>query len=88
MDGFKRDYDAAIVVTNDSDLAEPIRMVKTEFQVPVLVLHPLRPGRSRSVQLRKAASFSVPIATEWLASAQFPSTMEDAHGIIQRPPDW
>lgn len=31
LDGFRGDYDTAVVISNDSDLAEPIRMVQSEL---------------------------------------------------------
>ena len=31
LDAFDDDYDAAIVVSNDSDLVEPIRVVQSRF---------------------------------------------------------
>ena len=34
------DYEAAVVVSNDSDLAEPIRLVRQKFGKKVLVMHP------------------------------------------------
>jgi hypothetical protein len=33
IDAFRHDSDIAVVVSNDSDLCEPIRIVKDEFQV-------------------------------------------------------
>lgn len=88
MDGCRKDYEAAIVVTNDSDLAEPVRMVRGQFHLPITVLHPLRSGRPRSVQLRKAATASLPIDPAWLAAAQFPPTLTDATGTIHKPASW
>jgi len=63
MDGFLGRYEAAIVVTGDSDLVTPIRMVREHLQRPVGVLNPqrlsgpeCRPVR-RSAGLQQAASF-------------------------------
>jgi uncharacterized LabA/DUF88 family protein len=39
-DAFRNDCDQLIVVTNDSDLAEPIRIVNKELRIPVAVLNP------------------------------------------------
>jgi len=30
MDGFKREYEMAVVISNDSDLVEPIKLVTSE----------------------------------------------------------
>jgi uncharacterized LabA/DUF88 family protein len=39
-DAFRNDCDQLIVITNDSDLAEPIRIINTELKRRVLVLNP------------------------------------------------
>jgi uncharacterized LabA/DUF88 family protein len=40
VDAFRRDCDQLVVITNDSDLAEPIRIINKELGVPVGVLNP------------------------------------------------
>ena len=44
VDAFDDDYEMAVVVTNDSDLAEPIRLVRQKFRKKVLVLTSVRAG--------------------------------------------
>jgi uncharacterized LabA/DUF88 family protein len=39
-DGYKQDYEVAVVITNDSDLLEPIRIVRHELGLPVGILNP------------------------------------------------
>ena len=56
-DGFRGDYDQAILISNDSDLVEPIRLVRSEIQRPVGVLSPHRPSGKPSFHLRRVASF-------------------------------
>ena len=40
VDAFTGDFDQAIVVSNDSDLCEPIRIVRDDFGLPVHVVNP------------------------------------------------
>ena len=40
MDGFQDRYDAAVVVSADTDLAEPVRMVRSVMRKRVIVLSP------------------------------------------------
>jgi NYN domain len=40
VDAFRNDCDQLVVITNDSDLAEPIRIINSELNLPVLVLNP------------------------------------------------
>ena len=52
LDGFRHNYEAAIVVSNDSDLVEPIRMVRSELNLPVGVLNPQHDGHKVARVLR------------------------------------
>ena len=40
LDGFRNDYELAVVVSNDSDLLMPIQVVTQEFGKPVGLLNP------------------------------------------------
>ena len=85
MDGFRGDFDIGVVVSNDSDLLEPIRIVKTEIGKPVGILNP---HRKPSVELRKEAKFMKPIRAGLLAACQFPALMQDASGTFKKPSSW
>ena len=94
IDAFDRAFDAAVVITNDSDLAEPIRQVRRRFGCRVMILHSCsRPGRGPSIDLRKAIGLrggSTPLVVQeaHLAASQFPPTMTDAHGTFHKPAAW
>lgn len=94
LDVFRGACAKAVVITNDSDLCEPIRIATQEFNVPVTVLHPMRPGRNGqparrpSNALKNVASHSKAIQTASLAAAQFPPTLTDQHGTITKPAAW
>lgn len=85
-DGHKRRYEAAILVSNDSDLVEPVKIVRSELKIPVGVLNPI-PNKP-SHELRKYATFVKPIRKGVLAASQFPPTMQDAVGTFHKPPTW
>ena len=42
LDAFQNDCEASIVISNDSDLATPIRLCRKELKHKIVVLHPLR----------------------------------------------
>jgi uncharacterized LabA/DUF88 family protein len=95
LDGFRDNYECAIVVSGDSDLVTPIRMVRDELKKPVGVLNPqrlsgpsCRPPR-KNAGLQQAASFYQNGVT-WaqLLAAQFPTPMTDANGTFHKPPTW
>lgn len=95
LDGFRGNYDCAIVMSGDSDLVTPIRMVRDELKKPVGILNPqrlsgpnCRPPR-KNAGLQQAASFYQNGVT-WaqLLAAQFPPTMTDGAGAFHKPPTW
>ncbi len=88
VDAFDNDYEAAVVISNDSDLAEPVRLVRQKFKKKVLVLHPCGPGSKPSFELRKIATKSLIVDPSLLPACQFPATFTDAIGTIHKPPRW
>jgi hypothetical protein len=99
LDGALGDYEMAVVVSNDSDLAYPIHVVRRVLKLRVAVLAPIfnpdprnlpknvRP-RTPSVELRTTANYF------WLAdpadmqACQLPLGLSDADGPIVKPPSW
>jgi hypothetical protein len=88
LDAFNDDYEAAVVVSNDSDLMEPIRIARYELNKNVLVLFPCLPGRHGSNNLKKVASLHANVDQAILAASQFPVQFADAHGMIHKPATW
>jgi len=84
-DAFKRHFELAVLITNDSDLVQPVRMVTTELGLPVGVLNP---HRHHSRQLNQYATFMKRIRQADLIASQFPATMTDAQGTFHKPKDW
>ena len=74
-----------MIVSNDSDLAEPIRLVRQKFKKQVLVLHTCRPGRNPIIELRKVATNSMLVDPLLLPSCLLPATLTDANGTIHKP---
>lgn len=76
----------AIVISNDSDLAEPVRLVAGRG-VPVGIVNPHRGPTSR--HLRKAATFEIPFHPNVVAKCQLPNTVRDSKGReVHRPREW
>lgn len=88
MDAFDKDCEASIVISNDSDLEEPIRLVRQRFKIRVVSLVPCRGKRRPSVQLQKASSYTKIITETALAASQFPTTLTDANGTVTKPATW
>ena len=84
-DGFRGDYEVAVVVSTDSDLALPMRLVRRQLQLPVGLL---KPGERYANELVRAATFWKPIREGVLAASQLPSQLTDEHGTITKPSAW
>ena len=85
-DGIKEEYDTAIVVSNDSDLAEPIRIVKNELRKRIVILNPHR--ERPSAELHKIADQFIDIRAKHLAGSQFPVRLRDGRGEFEKPSAW
>jgi uncharacterized LabA/DUF88 family protein len=79
-------YEVAVVLSNDSDLVEPIKIVRQELKLPVIVLNPIPAHPSH--ELRKNASFMKPIRKKVIAVSQFPEQLIDGKGKFRKPPTW
>ena len=91
-DAFRNDCEQLVVVTNDSDLAEPVRIINKELRIPVGVFNPqtddtairrsrisgkpLRPARP-SIELKKVAKFNRNITSEGSGSHMARSQFPD-----------
>lgn len=98
VDGFQGAYDMAIVISNDSDLAYPVSVVRKALKRQIGVIAPilepdtrLLPPKFRarvlSRELSRAASFVWTVNPAHLAAAQLPASLQDATGIIRKPGD-
>ena len=83
-DAWKGLFDAAVVISNDTDLVTPIRMVTVEQDKPVFVVCP---GRwAMAPKLQNVASFTRHIHRRMLRSAQFPNCIPGTK--IAKPSGW
>lgn len=95
LDGFRDAYECAIVISGDSDLVTPIRMVRDHLRKPVGVLNPQRltgpdkrPER-KSAGLKGAATFyKNGVTWSQLQDSQFPDILTDSHGTFHKPGSW
>ncbi len=83
-DAWKEMFDAAVVITNDTDLVTPIHIVTAERKKPVYVICP---GRWQvAPKLRKVASHVRHIHPAMLKAAQFPDRISNTK--ISKPAGW
>jgi hypothetical protein len=82
-DAFRQDFDVAAVLSNDTDLVEPIRIVTQELGLPVGLICPVaKPAGG----LQAVASFIRHIRPQHLLGALFPDQIPETK--ISRPVAW
>lgn len=85
LDAVAGHYDVAIVLSNDSDLAEPIRRVRQRFGVGVDVLNPT--SRASSLLQRVASSYKA-VTLPDVRACQYPRRLKAGTMTIERPRGW
>lgn len=86
-DAWKREFESALVISNDSDLAEAIQLVKTETGLPVGVLNP-RLGRKAKMahHLNRVASYRKRLTVSGMSSCQLPNPIPGTN--LFKPSSW
>jgi len=77
-------FDAAVVISNDTDLVEPIRIVTKELKKNVLILSTSQFGASRPLQ--NVATAVLHIHNSHLKAAQFPDKIPSTS--VVKPAGW
>lgn len=86
LDAFRSDSDLSIVVSNDADLAEPIRILIAEFGARVGIAVPSKQACAEFGKLKPL--FTRVIREEALRASQLPYELRDSTGIIRCPDKW
>ncbi len=77
-------FDAAVIVSNDSDLLEAVKIVKgLGCRVGIL-----NPHENPSRVLTREATFMKKIRGGPLSASHFPNPLTDAHGTFHKPTGW
>jgi hypothetical protein len=84
-DACQNAFQTAVLITNDSDLAEPVRIVRDELKLPVGILNP---HDRHSVELKRVSTFQKRIRQSALIASQFPDVLTDSKGQIRKPASW
>lgn len=85
-DAWRGLYDVAVVLSQDTDLCEPLRIVRDEIgkDVGLIWLDGTQPGK-----MGKVSTFVRHVTTSRLAAAQFPPTIQAKKGkLIRCPAEW
>lgn len=86
LDGFRNRYDVAAVLSNDTDLVEPIRIATQELRKVVGLISPVP---NPAPQLRGVASFVRRLDVADLAASQFADPLPLPNGVyLAKPATW
>jgi NYN domain len=86
LDAFQNNFDVAAVLSNDSDLVEPIRIVTQIIRKPVGLLSPVS---NPNPELSRTSTFIRRISVSDLAAAQFASPLVMPDGtMLNKPATW
>ncbi|MDI7236993.1 NYN domain-containing protein [Leptospira santarosai] len=86
LDGFKNKYDIGVLISNDSDLLEPIRILRNEFKKKIGYINP---QKNISQVLKNNSDFMKSIRDTSIRQSQFPNEVLDSSGNkILKPNDW
>lgn len=86
VDAFDNRFDVAVIISNDSDLKEPIAQVRQRFGKKIGLLVPRTTHVSRALQ--PLADFVKRIGPTALANSQFPPVLTDSTGVFHKPQRW
>jgi uncharacterized LabA/DUF88 family protein len=84
-EAYQKKFEVAVLITNDSDLVEPVRIVRKALNIPVGILNP---QQHHSTALKAEATFMKRIRQNDVAACQFPTIMSDAKGQFHKPATW
>lgn len=80
------EFEAAVVISNDSDLARAIEIVRKELGKPVGIINPQ--PRTQVLELHQAGSFTRTIRQADIQAAIFPDVVHSPTGPICKPAGW
>jgi uncharacterized LabA/DUF88 family protein len=85
LDAFDSRMGCAVVISNDSDLLGPIRVVRQRFGIKVGLLNP---QKRVSYVLSAEVDFFKQIRRGVLEASRFADTLADEEGHFHKPPSW
>jgi uncharacterized LabA/DUF88 family protein len=85
-DALKDAFEHAVVITNDTDLFEPMRIVTKETAHRLTLLSPVEKPAGK---LKKIASHVRFLKKNLIRKSQFPDSLTDSSGrLLNKPSDW
>ena len=87
VDGFDKDYEQAVIISNDADFSGAMQYVRDGLGLRVIQVNPDRRYASPT-RLKNAATYIRHLWKSHLRQSQFPETLTDNVGVIRKPAGW
>ena len=88
LDAFRNACATAVVISNDSDLSQAIRVAQSELGIKVGIINP-HPRHHRSRELLSLnCLFYKQVPRQTLARTQLPTELHDSKGPVRKPQAW
>jgi len=84
-DAHNKKFEKAVVISNDSDLVTPVRIVTKEIDLSVTVISPFK---RNNIELMEAATNVKKVRRGVLGISQFPHRLKDSTGEFSIPDKW
>ena len=84
-DAAKSLFEVAVLISNDGDLMEPVKIVKEDFGLRVGILNPYE---LNPTVLKAHAAFIKRIRQADVAACQLPDVLTDSKGSFNKPSIW
>lgn len=84
-DAYENAFEIAALISNDSDLLGPVKLVKERLHKKVGILNP---QKHPAFVLRNNATFFKQIRKSGLVGSQFANELQDVYGTFQKPAAW
>lgn len=85
IDAFNNDCEKVVLLSNDSDLRDPVNYVRSQLGMRVVIFNP---HRNRSWPLSQVSDLYRPIRKGPLSASLFPDQLSDSQGTITKPSTW
>jgi hypothetical protein len=86
FDGFHDRYDLAVIIANDSDYLEPVKVVRRDFKKMIGIVNPRKTRPSKVLQ--EEADFFKSVWPSAMKRSQLPEVLRDAEGAFKKPERW
>lgn len=85
-DAYEGKFDQAILISNDTDLVPPMKLVKQHLKKKIWVISPA--NHNVHADIARWSNKCTVITDNHLQKSQFPVEIEDHKGIIRKPKNW